>query len=204
MTQFEIDKLVGSICVRIDSAARSRVSDSGAAVRISPRNPGTAKMEDPLKAHRFVFVISVVLAFLLVLPYPAAANASEEWQVVRVTDDEAMVEVCVLIGEVKGKSSYGGLLAQNVGEERAYKHLKRNAWEMGGNTVLLLFGRSGFGGSKYRGEAYRCDDPSGEVPESIVLGGVTLCGPREGSVAYLSATVDEDVETSTQHRGLQL
>lgn len=145
-----------------------------------------------MKSKRFVAVIGGILVSALIC-VTAGADEPKEWDVVRVTDDEAMVAECVLVGEVKGKSSFGGWVAQNLGEEKAYKHLKRNAWEMGGNTVLMLFGRSGFGGSKFRGEAYRCDEGSGQVPELIVLGGVGLCGPSNEAIAYLSATIDEGV-----------
>jgi len=97
-------------------------------------------------------------AVLLITIPGGVAIAGKPWDSVRVVPDAAQVEGCEYIGEVLGKSSYGGLLAQSAGEGKAFKHLKRNAYEMGANRVLFVASRSGFGGSKYRGEAYLCKD----------------------------------------------
>ena len=131
-----------------------------------------------------------LMALALFCSASAGLAAEKDWENVRVTDDDAKVAGCTFIGEVKGKSSYGGLFAQNIGEEKAYKHLKRNAWEMGANTVLMIAGRSGFGGSKYRGEAYRCESEGMRPDDAVVLGGVEICGPENPSLDYLDATRD--------------
>jgi len=138
-------------------------------------------MRDSVVHFAFMFVVAAAL-----IANGAIASTPKEWDGVRVTDDDERVEGCEYLGEVKGKSGWGGALAQNVGEEKAYKHLKRNAWEMGGNTVLLLFGRSGWGGSKFRGEVYLCEDELESGPGMTVLGGIQLCSPDQSSLDYLS------------------
>ena len=87
-----------------------------------------------------------------------ADEKPEPWESVRVVGDSGMVEGCKRIGEVKGKSSWGGAL-QSYAESKAYRHIKENALKMGADTVLVVTGHSSWGGSKYRGEAYLCGTP---------------------------------------------
>ncbi len=102
---------------------------------------------------------AVTFAAVTIIAISGVATAGKPWEAVRVVPDAAQVEGCEYIGEVLGKSAYGGLFAQSAGEGKAFKHLKRNAYEMGANRVLVVANRSGFGGSKYRGEAYLCKAP---------------------------------------------
>lgn len=76
-------------------------------------------------------------------------------EAVRVVGDASQVEGCKLIGEVKGKSSWGGAM-QSYAESKAYRHIKENALKMGADTVLVVTGHSSWAASKYRGEAYLC------------------------------------------------
>ena len=62
---------------------------------------------------------------------------------------------------------------------------------MGANFVLMTTSKSGWGGSKYRGEAYLCEpDTKGASDDMTVLGGVVLCGLPKPAINYLNAVDD--------------
>lgn len=111
----------------------------------------------PLLGLAFLAAVSGTVAL--------ADEKPEPWEAVRVVGDSGMVEGCKLIGEVKGKSSWGGVM-QSHAESKAYRHIKENALKMGADTVLMVTGHSSWGGSKYRGEAYLCG-PSEPTPTPV-------------------------------------
>ncbi len=85
---------------------------------------------------------------------------SPEAVAVRITANPEAVRGCTLLGEVRGKSDWGGLLYQKAGEERARRGLRNQAVALGANVVLMESAITGFSGSKLRGEAYRCALPT--------------------------------------------
>jgi hypothetical protein len=107
-----------------------------------------------MRALPWVFMCWVALA----ASFAIAEETPKPWESVRIVGDSHQVEGCRLIGEVKGKSSWGGAM-QSYAESKAYQHIKQNALKMGANTVLMVTGHSSWGGSKYRGEAYLCGTP---------------------------------------------
>ncbi len=67
----------------------------------------------------------------------------------------------------------GGVLAGSA-EKTAFKRLKKNAWKIGANTVLVTMGHAGWSGAGYRGEAYECPR---EVADKIEANGPTPARP---------------------------
>ncbi len=130
--------------------------------------------------------IAIFMAAVLMLP-GLGFGGEKEWHAVRIANDSDRVEDCEFLGEVKGKSSWGGVV-ENAAESKALNNIKKNAWKMGANFVLMTTGKSGWGGSKYRGEAYLCEpDEDAARAEMTVLGGVEVCGPEKPAVDFLGA-----------------
>lgn len=135
-------------------------------------------------------VTAIFVAAVLILP-SLGFGGEKEWEAVRIANDSDRVEECEFLGEVKGKSSWGGLV-ENAAESKALNNIKKNAWKMGANFVLMTTGKSGWGGSKYRGEAYLCElDEDASIAEMTVLGGVEVCGPEEPAIDFLGAVASE-------------
>ena len=98
------------------------------------------------------------LVVVLAVVVSSCASTTPAGTAVRVTSNPEVVKGCKYLGEVKGKSNWGGLAAQKLGEENANRHLKESAAEMGANVVLLVVDHAGFSGSIKRGEAYFCSE----------------------------------------------
>jgi len=140
-----------------------------------------------------VIALSLILVCVLA-PATSAKEKPKPWDSVRVVGDADLVEDCELLGEVKGKSSWGGVM-QSHAESKAYQHLKKNAQKMGANTVLMLTGHSVWAGSKYRGEAYNCEISGSSEVGMTVLGGILLCEEDQPSLDYLSVNPESGKST---------
>ncbi|MCD4747765.1 MAG: DUF4156 domain-containing protein [Thermoanaerobaculales bacterium] len=94
----------------------------------------------------------MVVVLILVLT-SGCMSLSPEAQKVRVTNNEAVVADCEYLGEVSGKTGWG-----SAGESNAYKAMKKNAAEIGADTVFLITQADTEAFiPTYRGEAYRCN-----------------------------------------------
>jgi|GEM_PF-6842368 len=67
----------------------------------------------------------------------AKVNGVEDWEKVEITTNPADVRGLTKLGEVVGKSGWGGYGAQGMGNKEARKHLKKNAAKLGGSIVLI-------------------------------------------------------------------
>lgn len=103
---------------------------------------------------------------------------SPEAVAVRITANPEAVRGCTLMGEVRGKSNWGGLLYQKAGEERARGGLRNAAVALGANVVLIETALTGFSGSKIRGEAYWCVSPGSPIQGADGLGFDGQAGTR--------------------------
>jgi hypothetical protein len=95
-------------------------------------------------------VIALILAAAV-----AVAGPSTNVIVVR---DYAAVANCRALGEVRGVSRLGGVLA-NTAYNHALDQLKRNAAALGGSHVQIVDSASGFTGSRMIGTAFACPTP---------------------------------------------
>ena len=89
-------------------------------------------------------VVTVSFSAALTLP-TLGFGGDKEWDNVRIANDSDRVEGCEFLGEVKGKSAWGGMV-ENAAEAKALNNIKKNAWKMGANFVLMTTGKSGWGG----------------------------------------------------------
>jgi hypothetical protein len=101
-----------------------------------------------------------VAALLFVLAVSGCTRIvlAPEEEAVRVTSNPEAVKGCKLLGEVEGSDLMnGGMIGQAAAEDNAYKFLKRNAHNLGANTVLLSTQSTTTSGARKRGEAYQCN-----------------------------------------------
>ncbi len=105
------------------------------------------------------------LAFGCVMALVMAGTAAAKSDVV-VVRDYAAVANCKALGEVRGSSMMGGVLA-NAAYEKSLRLLKERAAALGGTHVQILDSASGFSGSRMIGTAFRCDaGPSAQLPDA--------------------------------------
>lgn len=96
-----------------------------------------------------------LLAFGCVMALAMAGTAAAKSDVV-VVRDYAAVANCKALGEVRGSSMMGGILA-NAAYGKSLRLLKERTAALGGTHVQILDSASGFSGSRMIGAAYRCD-----------------------------------------------
>ena len=87
----------------------------------------------------------------------AAATAVPAEGVVLVRD-YAPVANCEALGEVRGSSMMGGILA-NAAHDKAIRKLKERAAERGATHVQIIDSASGYSGARMVGAAFRCTSP---------------------------------------------
>ncbi len=85
----------------------------------------------------------------------AKVNGIEDWEKVILTTNSDDIKGLTKVGEVIGKSGWGGAMAQREGNKGARKQLKKKAAKIKANIVLIQQDVSGFGGAKIIGVAYR-------------------------------------------------
>ena len=88
----------------------------------------------------------------------AVAMAGSNTASIIVVRDYAAVANCRALGEVRGFSRLGGMLA-NAAYNHAVDQLKRNAAALGGTHVQIVDSSSGFTGSRMIGTAFACPTP---------------------------------------------
>jgi hypothetical protein len=67
----------------------------------------------------------------------AIVNGEKDWEKVEITSNPDDVKGLTKLGEVIGKSGWGGAYAQGLGDKNARKDLKKNAAKLGASIVLL-------------------------------------------------------------------
>lgn len=67
----------------------------------------------------------------------AIVNNEKDWEKVEITTNPDDVKGLTKLGEVVGKSGWGGSGAQGLGDKNARKDLKKNAAKLGASIVLL-------------------------------------------------------------------
>ena len=67
----------------------------------------------------------------------AVVNGEKDWEKVEITSNPDDVKGLTKLGEVVGKSGWGGAYAQGLGDKNARKALKKNAAKLGASIVLL-------------------------------------------------------------------
>jgi hypothetical protein len=72
-----------------------------------------------------------------------------------VVRDSAAVAGCRSLGEVRGSSLWGGLMA-NTAYGKALSQIKAKTKRLGGTHVQLLDSASGYSGSRMLGTAFEC------------------------------------------------
>lgn len=82
-------------------------------------------------------------------------NGIDDWEKVILTTNHDDVRGLTKVGEVVGKSGWGGLLAQRAGNKDARKQIKKQAAKLNASLVLIQQDVSGFGGAKIVGVAYK-------------------------------------------------
>ena len=90
----------------------------------------------------------------LIFAVAVAVTGSSPTTVI-VVRDYAAVANCRALGEVRGVSRLGGMLA-NTAYNHALDQLKRNAAALGGSHVQIVDSASGFTGSRMIGTAFAC------------------------------------------------
>lgn len=84
----------------------------------------------------------------------ATVTGPDDWEKVIITNNPDDVRGLTKLGEVVGKSGWGGLAAQGLGDKDARKKMKKNAAKVGAAIVLLQDKPDRFG-VKLIGVAYR-------------------------------------------------
>jgi hypothetical protein len=84
----------------------------------------------------------------------AIVKGIEDWEKVEITTNPEDVKGLIKLGEVVGKSQWGGYAAQGLGNKKARKAIKKNAAKLGGSIVLLQEKADSFG-VKLIGVAYK-------------------------------------------------
>ena len=69
---------------------------------------------------------------------------------------EAQMKECADLGEVTGKSPYGGMAADDVGIQNAKNEVRAKVSQLGGSHVVWIKLDKGLWGSKAIGQAYSC------------------------------------------------
>jgi hypothetical protein len=93
---------------------------------------------------------ALIVSFFVVASAALAADSQVE-----LAPDASAVASCQRLGEVRGSSLMGGLLA-SAAYNRALAQMKSRAAKLGATHVVLLNGTSGMGGSNMLGVAYKC------------------------------------------------
>lgn len=84
----------------------------------------------------------------------ATITGPDDWEKVLITNNPDDVRGLTKLGEVSGKSGWGGLAAQGLGDKDARKKMKKNAAKVGAAIVLLQDKPDRFG-VKLIGVAYK-------------------------------------------------
>jgi len=85
----------------------------------------------------------------------AVVNGIEDWEKVILTTNRDDIRGLTKVGEVVGKSGWGGSMAQRAGNKGARKQLKKKAAKLKASIVLMQQDVSGYGGAKIIGIAYK-------------------------------------------------
>ncbi len=93
-----------------------------------------------------------------------------------MTSNADLIDQCEFKGDVKGGNHMMGGVLSGSAEKSAFKRLKKHAWKMGANTVLVTMGNEGWSGATYRGEAYDCPR---EIVDKIEANGPTPTQPPQ-------------------------
>ena len=99
-------------------------------------------------------LILIATAFLA-LSSCATSLTQESMKIVQ-TNQPSDVKGCKTLGEVKGHSSYGGLMMQEAGKNYAKNEAVNNASAMGATHILWTLAEGGFFGGNATGVAYNC------------------------------------------------
>ena len=84
----------------------------------------------------------------------AVINSEKDWDKVEITSNPDDVRGLTKLGEVVGKSGWGGAFAQGLGDKNARKDLKKNAAKLGA-SIILLQDKPDRSGVKIIGIAYK-------------------------------------------------
>jgi hypothetical protein len=84
----------------------------------------------------------------------AIVNGEKDWEKVEITTNVDDVKGLTKLGEVVGKSGWGGSYAQGLGDKEARKAIKKNAARLGASIVLLQE-KADTWGTKLVGVAYK-------------------------------------------------
>ena len=93
------------------------------------------------------------VAVILACALSSSALAADE---VILTRDNSLVAKCERLGEVQGRSNFGGMMT-NFAYARTIKSLKERGQKMGATHLLMLDVSSGFSGSSALAEAFKCE-----------------------------------------------
>ncbi len=85
----------------------------------------------------------------------AVVKGVEDWEKVEITTNPEDVKGMTKLGEVVGKSYWGGIAAQGLGDKKAREWIKKDAAKMGASIVFLQEKADKFGGVKLVGIAYK-------------------------------------------------
>ena len=79
-----------------------------------------------------------------------------------MTNQSEGIKNCKYLGQVTSSSSWGGFAATGIGFESAMNELKNKAAEMGANVLLTQVISNTMGGTRMIGDAYYCQNRSGQ------------------------------------------
>lgn len=96
-----------------------------------------------------------ILAILLLFLGGCATSLSERGMKVREAQ-RSEVQDCKTLGEVKGYSSYGGLIMQEAGKGYAKNEALNHAANMNATHVVWTLAEGGYFGGNAVGIAYEC------------------------------------------------
>ena len=108
--------------------------------------------------------IAVILSLISVSTFVSgcATTLSNKGAFVRVTNQAEEVKNCKYLGQVSASSSWGGFAATGIGFESAMNELKNKAAERGATVLLTQVISNTMGGTRMIGDAYYCQNRSGQ------------------------------------------
>jgi len=109
----------------------------------------------------FIMIIFYIL-FTVISLSGCATTLSNKGLLVRVTSQSDEVKGCKYLGQVSSSSSWGGFAATGVGFESAMNELKNKSADLGANVLLTQVISNTMGGTRMIGDAYYCQDGSGQ------------------------------------------
>lgn len=101
-------------------------------------------------------LFSILLSGLSLLSAGCATQLNAKGAAVRVTSNPEVVRGCKYLGRVSGSDHMHGGVLQGTAEKSADAEMRNGAAWIGANTIFLVRGSTGWGGSSQMGEAYSC------------------------------------------------